>query len=443
MNYHRDWYVKDGPDKHKKELFQTVSGDWRLTTQEKKRILLSNIYGVDIDPQAVEVTKLSLLLKVLEGESDETLKRQLSFVKERALPDLGKNIKCGNSLIGPDYFTGKMFPDEEEMRRINVFDWKAGFPEIMKAGGFDVVIGNPPYVLLQDEFRDNRQLDYFRTNFKAASFKIDTYHLFIEQGINLCRAGGRFSMITPANFLTNNHLDKLRRAILERSTVQHIVIIDGGVFEGISVDNAIFVFSPGQRTTQDFLIAHARIEGQQLIRTSQASVSPAMALEDKHVLYSGTSQSAFAKLWRRIVANACPLGNIADVNFGKQLRDRKKFKKDVIEVSSLRKVPFTHRPCYSGRDVNRYSLTWGNLACLDNQIARSGGCWDASKHDARNKLLTRQIGRHPDFAIDVEGWHCLNTTSSTMKCNTLAWETPAHGGAEHGQRVPSSVGRGA
>jgi type I restriction-modification system DNA methylase subunit len=90
MNYHRDWYVKDGPEKHKKELFQKIGGEWRLTTQEKKRILLNNLYGVDIDPQAVEVTKLSLLLKVLEGESDETLRRQLSFVKERALPDLGE-----------------------------------------------------------------------------------------------------------------------------------------------------------------------------------------------------------------------------------------------------------------------------------------------------------------------------------------------------------------
>ncbi len=94
----------------------------------------------------MEVTKLSLLLKVLEGESDETLKRQLSFVHERALPDLGQNIKCGNSLIGPDYFAGQLMPDEDEMRRVNPFDWKTEFPEIMKAGGFDAVIGNPPYV---------------------------------------------------------------------------------------------------------------------------------------------------------------------------------------------------------------------------------------------------------------------------------------------------------
>ena len=70
----------------------------------EKRILLNNIYGVDIDPQAVEVTKLSLLLKVLEGESEQTISSQLKMFQERALPDLGNNIKCGNSLIGPDFY---------------------------------------------------------------------------------------------------------------------------------------------------------------------------------------------------------------------------------------------------------------------------------------------------------------------------------------------------
>ena len=76
---------------------------------------MNNLHGVDIDPQAVEVTKLSLSLKVLEGENQESIGAQLSFLKERALPDLGKNIQCGNSLIGPDYFEGRLFPDEEEL----------------------------------------------------------------------------------------------------------------------------------------------------------------------------------------------------------------------------------------------------------------------------------------------------------------------------------------
>jgi len=135
LDYHRRWYEEHDPVKHARRKQPAVyqaspspagggvgEGGWRLTGAEKKRILLNNIYGVDIDRQAVEVTKLSLLLKVLEGETEETLGQQLAFWRERALPDLGNNIKCGNSLIGPDYFEAQLLPDEEEMRRVNPFD---------------------------------------------------------------------------------------------------------------------------------------------------------------------------------------------------------------------------------------------------------------------------------------------------------------------------------
>ncbi|MEX0716518.1 MAG: DNA methyltransferase, partial [Planctomycetaceae bacterium] len=147
LDWHRDWYVADGPPKHATRIHKTQRGNWRLTNDERKRILLSHIYGVDLDPQAVEVTKLSLLLKVLEGENAETVNRQLRF-RTRALPDLGHNIKCGNSLIGPDFFNGQQQSlfDEDDLLRINAFDWQAEFQQIMRTGGFDAVIGNPPYL---------------------------------------------------------------------------------------------------------------------------------------------------------------------------------------------------------------------------------------------------------------------------------------------------------
>src|SRR6266516_2297454 len=145
LDWHRDRYVEEGTEKHRKELYQGPGGQWLLTTQEKKRILLNNIYGVDIDPQAVEVTKLSLLLKVLEGESEQSLATQLRLFHERALPDLGRNIKCGNSLIGPDFYdiVQTSFFDEEERYRINVFDWTSAFPDVFSGDnlpGFDAVI---------------------------------------------------------------------------------------------------------------------------------------------------------------------------------------------------------------------------------------------------------------------------------------------------------------
>jgi fido (protein-threonine AMPylation protein) len=229
LTYHRDWYVKDGPEKHRKELFQAASGEWRLTTQEKKRILLNNIYGVDIDSQAVEVTKLSLLLKVLEGESDETLKRQLSFVHERALPDLGQNIKCGNSLIGPDYFAGQLMPDDEEMRRVNPFDWQAEFPEIMKAGGFDVVIGNPPYVR-QESLSVFKE--YLAQHYEAYDGVADLYAYFMEKSVTLLREGGRFSFIVSSSFLRTTYGAALRRTLKKQAAVLRILDFGGlAVFE--------------------------------------------------------------------------------------------------------------------------------------------------------------------------------------------------------------------
>ncbi|MFP4529586.1 MAG: Eco57I restriction-modification methylase domain-containing protein, partial [Candidatus Kapaibacterium sp.] len=137
-----DWHLEQysaKPEKYMKgaepKIYDAADKDYRLTTAEKKRILLNNIYGVDIDSQAVEVTKLSLLLKVLEDETRESLGLTRQFrinFKMRALPDLSANIKCGNSLIGPDFYSGKDLQlfGEEELYRINVFDWAEEFPEV-------------------------------------------------------------------------------------------------------------------------------------------------------------------------------------------------------------------------------------------------------------------------------------------------------------------------
>ncbi len=149
LNYCLKWYAENGPEKYSKAVWQgNGQGAWRLTIGERKRILTTHIFGVDIDPQAVEVTKLSLLLKVLEGETDESLGRQTQrkLFDDRALPNLDQNIKCGNSLIGTDYRgEPRLFTSGKELKSINPFDWNFAFPAAVKAGGFDCIIGNPPW----------------------------------------------------------------------------------------------------------------------------------------------------------------------------------------------------------------------------------------------------------------------------------------------------------
>jgi len=251
LDWHRDWYEKDGRKKHKKELYQGPGGVWRLTSADKKRILLNNIFGVDIDSQAVEVTKLSLLLKVLEGESAETIQASLRLFHERALPDLGNNIKCGNSLIGSDFYHGKQFDllDDEERYRINVFDWDAEFPNVFgpRNPGFNAVIGNPPYVRME-EFKPLK--DYFRAKYACHDERSDLYAYFLEKGHLLLRKGGRFGMIVSNKFLRANYGKPLRQLLTATAAVERVADFAGlPVFRGATVRTVVLVTSrDGQRT---------------------------------------------------------------------------------------------------------------------------------------------------------------------------------------------------
>jgi len=255
LDYHRQWYEAHDPAKHaggkRPAVYQGPQGEWRLTTTEKKRILLNNVYGVDIDRQAVEVTKLSLLLKVLEGENQETLGQQLMLWRERALPDLSDNIKCGNSLIGLDYFEAQLMPDEDKMRRVNPFDWEREFSEVMGAGGFDCVIGNPPYVRME-EFKDLKS--YLKNQYFSHDERSDLYVYFIERGLHVLGDGGYFGMIVSNKFLRANYGKKLRRYLSTEAQLDRITDFAGlPVFAGATVRTIVLVATKRKTTPGTFL----------------------------------------------------------------------------------------------------------------------------------------------------------------------------------------------
>ena len=258
INWHTDWYSQHEPEKWARgsspAIYRAQGGEWKLTTSEKKRILLNNIHGVDIDAQAVEVTKLSLLLKVLEGESQESMGKQLSLYKERALPDLGRNIQCGNSLIGPDYYANRQmsmdFMDEEERQRVNAFDWKTAFPEVFEKGGFDAVIGNPPYVVLTEENISKEILNYL-TRYKVAEYKTDLFHVFIQKGIELLKKHGLLGVITPNTWYTLQFSNKLREFVLKNTTIKELVVFDHKVFQDANVHTGLIFLEKKELTKQD------------------------------------------------------------------------------------------------------------------------------------------------------------------------------------------------
>jgi type I restriction-modification system DNA methylase subunit len=227
IDYHLRYYLEHPKEAQTLSLFpywKMSPDDFTLPIHEKAKILRNNIFGVDIDPQAVEITMMSLYLKALEGE------RGLLPKKQHLLPPLGNNIKCGNSLIGYDILEGKLF-DDETKSRINPFDWNskaAGFGEIIENGGFDVVIGNPPYVRQEmiGEFKE-----YFQKHYEVYHGSADLYTYFIEKAVSLLKKGGLFSYIVANKWMRANYGEPLRRWM----KTQHIEeIIDFGdlpVFE--------------------------------------------------------------------------------------------------------------------------------------------------------------------------------------------------------------------
>jgi predicted type IV restriction endonuclease len=400
LNWHRDWYVKDGPEKHTKELFPAQGGDWRLTTAKKKEILLNNIHGVDIDQQAVEVTKLSLLLKVLEGENEQTIQSQLKLFQERALPDLGNNIKCGNSLIGSDFYQGQqasLFDDVEERLRINTFDWeeKLGFRDIMKSGGFDAVIGNPPYVLGRETF-DDEEKNYLSTRYRAFKGKYDLYVYFAERAVALLDQGGRLGFILPNTLLSNVNATELRRLLLDSTAIQSLRTFESRVFEKAQVESVVLITRKGG-VPKDHKVV---VEGQKTTQIPQQTYRDAPDCR-----FNVNVDSESDTIIQHVIRDSVPMGAITDMCIGIQLGGSSGTDSKHDFLTSSRKDDSCKR-VLDGRDIGRYSLVWPGV------YVRYGD-WLHRKRDARyflnDKIVIRQIGSTPVATVDDQKYYALNT----------------------------------
>lgn len=147
-------------------MTQTSFNEYSLSLQEKHTILKDNIYGVDINPYAVEVADFSLLLRLIENENSISIQHFLDSTNKKVLPNLDENIKCGNSLLDENYF--KFKPEAEEdyelLFKLNPFNWKIEFPFLMDTNGFDAIVGNPPYVRIQNFVKYSpEEIEYYRS----------------------------------------------------------------------------------------------------------------------------------------------------------------------------------------------------------------------------------------------------------------------------------------
>lgn len=247
LDWHTDYYSNlEQPPKN--VIYTDKKGIKRLTIQEKKRILLNNIYGVDIDSQAVEVTKLSLLLKVLEDENKDVLEQQQKLIQERALPFLGNNIRCGNSLIGTDILEEDDLTDED-ISIINPFDWEEEFSEVFSNGGFDVVIGNPPYFNIDTWGIKSKPKEYIKKHYKNIwRDKTDILFYFIEKAISISKSDVGF--IVSNAFLFADKSDKLRNFILDNAPIKKIVNFEGyKVFKDANISTCIIFLNNNKNDT--------------------------------------------------------------------------------------------------------------------------------------------------------------------------------------------------
>ena len=210
INYCQDWYEKN---KKYDNLEETYTNTYKLTYKEKKEILTNCLYGVDIDYQAVEVAKFSLLLKVLENETEETV-----INEKPVLPSLDSNIVNGNSLIDLE-----MIEDATTDELINIRPFS--FNDINGGNKFDLIIGNPPYVKTEDmiKLQDKKEVQAYKSKYYVAYKQFDKYFLFIQRAVDLVKDDGTVCYIVPNKFINNVAGEKIRELISENKYLKMFI----------------------------------------------------------------------------------------------------------------------------------------------------------------------------------------------------------------------------
>lgn len=257
IDYHTRWYAEHrrprqhgAPGQARLMFDDAVEYEAKLPLGEKAAILKNNIYGVDIDPQAVEITMMSLYIKMLEGERGAMMGRGI-------LPPLHDNIKCGNSLIGHD-IREQPGITEDDLDRIRPFDWHSqseGFGDIMQAGGFDVVIGNPPYVRVSNVEETLRPYLYKQYE---VTHRFDIYVVFIQKAFASLAKGGLLGFIVPNKFLTADYGSSIRAFLVHNRAVSRIVDFgDSQVFPGATTYTCLFFASKSLQSHVEYVSGRA------------------------------------------------------------------------------------------------------------------------------------------------------------------------------------------
>jgi hypothetical protein len=378
------------------------SQHWKLSIDERKRILLDHIFGVDIDSQAVEVTKLSLLLKVLEDETAKSLQQHFAFFSERALPDLGNNIRCGNSLFDVDYYSCELLPASKiDESRIKPFRWTDEFANVFASGGFEVVLGNPPYVDIKG--LPPSDVDYLFKHFRTANSRINLFSCFVEKALGICSKDRfLFSMIVPTALLSQSSYEALRKVVLDTGHIDAVVRLPNETFGkaagDVKVDTMIFVVSsPRPEGTPTEIISYSGYERIKKIDPATATLASVADQEtwrrNPENIWTIAASDVEQDVVTKCEHNSTTLEDCAEFCLG--LTPYDKYKGHTPEQISGQvfhadhKRSSTFRPLLAGNDVTRYLVEWNGSRWINY------GPWLGAARERRfftsPRILVKQI----------------------------------------------------
>lgn len=383
LRYHLEYYLKNKTRREKALsagiIYEFGENSFKLSTKVKSQILVNNIFGVDIDQQAVEVTKLSLLLKVLEDENLEYKEKLFKTEQLHMLPDLSCNIKCGNSLIGSDYYEDKnltMF-GTTEMRKVNVFDWEKEFKGVFSRGGaegaekenggFDCVIGNPPW----GAYLDQQVKKYLQDKYSSFNGNFDSYLFFIDKVIQLSRKNSLISFITPDTWIRIPQASNLRKIVLNNTSVNLITVLPDKVFKGVSANCIIFVI--GQDTSNEVCLINILENENELSNLNNLIFTESYYIDSSCWKQSDDSQfQVFQKqdtidTIKKIKDLSIPLKSFIDVMQGIVPYSRETHSEEIVEnrlFHSSKKISDEYGIWIKGRAISRYNIDLNNIEYL-------------------------------------------------------------------------------
>ena len=287
-------------------------------------ILANNIYGVDLNSESVEITKLSLWLKTANRQE------KLTYLED--------NIKVGNSLI-----------DDAEIAESLAFNWDEAFSEIMQNGGFDVIVGNPPYGADLTE----KQQTYLGKNYESFEYQANTYVLFYEKGIKLLKNRGVLGYITPATFTYQHYFQKIR-ALFSKLKIRNIAKYNFAVFDDADIGDTVSLIVENSKADKSPILTLVS-------KNKEEAVSEHTTItKEKLIASDGTYRLANGEIPERLYKNP-KLGDIANVVVGVKPyqtgKGKPKQTKDIVKqkpFTAYEKIDDSYKECVVGSNFHRY-----------------------------------------------------------------------------------------